>query len=81
MQREHKVKWIQEGSIAKELGIQPGDVLVSVNGQEIEDIFDYRYLVHDEEITVLVRKPDGEEWEFDIEKDYGECETRAGTGS
>ncbi len=31
------------GSIADELGIEPGDKLLSIDGQEIEDIFDYQF--------------------------------------
>ena len=69
---EHKIRTVEEGSIAEELGVESGDVLLSVNGTPIEDVFDYRYLTQDEELVVVVRKADGEEWELDIEKDYGE---------
>ena len=47
---EHIVKSIMPGSIAEELGIEPGDKLLSIDGQEIEDIFDYQFYVEDEEI-------------------------------
>lgn len=67
---QHVVKQIEYGSIAQEMGIEPGDCLVAVNGQEIQDIFDYRYLVQDDYIEVLVRKADGEEWLLEIDKDY-----------
>ena len=63
---------VEPGSIAEELELAPGDVLIAVNGQKIEDVFDYHYLIHDEYITVLVQKPNGEEWELEIEKDYDE---------
>ena len=69
---EHKIKEIIPGSIAEELELEAGDTLVSVNGQEIEDVFDYHYYMNDELVTVLVRKPDGEEWELEIEKEYEE---------
>lgn len=72
MKHEHRISKIETGSIAEELGIEPGDVLVSINDNEIEDVFDYHYYVNDEEILLLVRKADGEEWEFEIEKDYEE---------
>ena len=72
MGKEHIIDKIEPGSIAEELEIEAGDILISVNGQQIEDVFDYHYLVNDELITVIVRKPDGEEWELEIEKDYGE---------
>ena len=56
---QHVVKQIEYGSIAQEMGIEPGDCLVAVNGQEIQDIFDYRYLVQDDYIEVLVRRQTG----------------------
>ena len=34
---------IEQDSIAQELGIQAGDVLLAVNGQNVQDVFDYRY--------------------------------------
>ena len=59
---EHLIKEVYPGSIAEELEIEPGDVLLSINDQSIEDVFDYRYMIKDEYIEVLIRKPDGEEW-------------------
>jgi putative radical SAM enzyme (TIGR03279 family) len=70
--KEHKIDRIDPGSIAEEMEIEAGDVLISVNGKEIEDVFDYHYLIHDEYLVVVIRKPDGEEWELEIEKDYDE---------
>ena len=72
MEYLHKIESVDAGSIAEELGIEPGDVLVSVNGKKVEDIFDYRYLCDDEKLLVVVRKPDGDEWELEIEKDPDE---------
>ena len=68
----HIIKEIENGSIAEELELEPGDELISINGTVISDVLDYHYLIKDEELTVLIRKPDGEEWELDIEKDYEE---------
>ncbi len=70
--KAHIIKEIEIGSIAKELELAPGDELISINGTVIKDVLDYHYLIKDEELTVLIRKPDGEEWELDIEKDYDE---------
>ncbi len=67
---EHIIKEIEPGSIAEELELAPGDVVLSVNDQEIEDIFDYHYLINDEYLTMQVRKADGEEWELEIEKEF-----------
>ena len=72
MEHKHKISGVEPGSIADELGIGPGDLLLSVNDQLIEDVFDYHFLIHDEELVLLIEKPDGEEWELEIEKDYDE---------
>ncbi len=69
---EQVVSAVVPGSIAKEMGVEAGDVLVSVNGQEPKDVFDYRYLINEEKVVAVVRKQDGEEWELEIEKEYEE---------
>lgn len=68
----HKIKEVYPDSIAEELEIEPGDVLLAINDKEIEDVFDYRYLMKDEYVEVLIRKPDGGEWLLEIDKDYDE---------
>ncbi len=72
MKHEHIIKAVEPLSIAEELGIEAGDKLISINDNVIEDVFDYHYLVNDEELVVLIEKADGEEWELEIEKDYEE---------
>lgn len=67
-----KIKEIVKGSIAEEMEIEPGDVLVSINDKQIKDVFDYRFLCAEETVLVVIRKPDGEEWELEIEKDEDE---------
>lgn len=67
-----KISAIQSGSIAQELGIEPGDWLLSINDHEIKDVFDYRYLIADAEITVEIEKKNGEVWQLEIEKDETE---------
>lgn len=67
-----KIISVEEGSIADEMGIEPGDFLVSINDSKIKDIFDYMFLTEDENIQVLIRKRDGEEWLLEIEKDEDE---------
>ncbi|MBO5246475.1 MAG: DUF512 domain-containing protein [Eubacterium sp.] len=68
----HKIASIAPGSIAEELELEPGDVILQINDQEIEDIFDYHYLVEDEYLLMLVEKTNGEQWELEIEKEYEE---------
>ena len=69
MKKHNVIKTVEEDSIAEELGIEEGDILLDINGNEINDIIDYRYLIQNEYLTIGIRKPDGEEWEFEVEKD------------
>lgn len=57
------------GSIGDEAGIEPGDSLISINGEKITDIFDYRFLITEESLLLEILKRDGEVWELEIEKD------------
>ena len=66
----HIIDKVEPGSIAEELEIEPGDLLLKINNQTIKDVFDYHYLINDEFLTVLIQKPNNEEWELEIEKDY-----------
>lgn len=52
---EHVIKEVYPGSIAQEMEIEPGDILLSINHEVIEDVFDYRYLIKDEYIEVVIR--------------------------
>lgn len=69
---QHIVACVQQDSIAEEMGIEVGDELLEMNGNKIEDIFDYQYYIQDEYIEVLIKKPSGEEWLLEIDKDYEE---------
>ena len=55
------------GSIGEELELEPGDVLLTIDGEEIEDIFDYDYMTDSESFVLTVQKKNGEEWELEIE--------------
>ena len=70
--KKHVIYKIEPGSIAEELELEPGDTLLSINGNEMEDVFDYHYLINDDYLVLLVLKKNGEEWELEIEKDYNE---------
>lgn len=68
----HGIRKVLEGSIAQEMEMEAGDRLLAINGKEIQDIFDYQYLVQEDYIEVLVEKADGEEWLLEIDKEYEE---------
>ncbi len=69
---EHVIAKIEPGSIAEEMGLEPGDQIVSINGTQIEDVFDYRFLIQDEHLDVVVLTKDNEECLLDIDKEESE---------
>lgn len=68
-EKGHIISRVEPGSIGEELSLEPGDRLLAVNGEEVEDIFDYEYYVESPSVTLLVEKASGEEWELEIEND------------
>lgn len=70
--KEHKIVGVEEGSIAEEMSLEIGDTLLWINGQNIEDVFDYQYVLADEIVEIGIRKKSGEEWILEIEKEYSE---------
>lgn len=64
-----RIKAVYENSIAAELGLEPGDELLAINGEEIHDVLDYRYLVNDELLTLTVKTRQGSVEEVELEKD------------
>lgn len=70
--KNHIISKVLPGSIGEELELEVGDILMEINHQSIEDVFDYRYLLNDEYIELLIQKANGELWELDVEKGYDE---------
>ena len=68
----HVIRRVLPGSIAEEMGLEPGDRIMSVDGTEIEDIFDYQFLIQDTYIEVRVKTKDNEDCLLEIDKDFDE---------
>lgn len=67
-----RIMGVAAGSIAEEVGIAAGDVLQGIDGHPIMDLLDYQYYSQDQNISLEIKKPDGEDWLIEIEKDEGE---------
>ena len=63
---------VYKDSIADEIGIEVDDILLSVNGEKVEDIIQYKFLISDEYIELEIQKKDGKIYLYEIEKDYDE---------
>ena len=61
---------VYKDSIAEELGREVGDLLISINGEPIHDIIEYRFLLSDEYLEVEIQKQNREVYIYEIEKDY-----------
>ena len=61
---------VYKGSIADEIGIEVGDLLISINEQEIHDIIEYKFLMSDEYIELEIQKINGQIYIYEIEKEY-----------
>lgn len=57
-------------SIGEELGVEPGDRLVKINGQAPRDLIDYRFLCADEVLTLDILDSQGTHHSVELEKDY-----------
>jgi len=69
---ENKIINIKKNSIADELGIGNGDVLISIDNKPIEDVIDYKYMISDEYIEMRIKKESGDIHDFEIEKNIDE---------
>ena len=62
-----KITSVEQGSRAYKQGIAPGDVLVAINGNEINDVLDYRFYLTEKKVEVLLLR-DNEEYRVLITK-------------
>ncbi len=49
----------------------PGDALLSINGQRILDVLDYKFYAYDRELELVLRRPDGTEYSLHVHKAEG----------
>ncbi len=60
-------------SLADELELAAGDRIVRVNGRQVRDYLDFRFQTAGEtEMTLLVKKANGESWEIELDREEGE---------
>ncbi len=57
---KNMISKIYKKSIAEEVGIEVGDQLLKINGNEIEDIIEYKYYLADEYLEIEILKVNGE---------------------
>ena len=67
-----KIKSVDPGSPAYYAGIRAGDTLLTVNGQRIVDVLDYKFYTYDPRLTLELTGADGTHVRLHINKGEGE---------
>ncbi len=62
------ISGVEKNGVAWKKGILPGETLVSINGQEIQDILDYRFYETAARLTLLIKGKDGALREIAVRK-------------
>jgi putative radical SAM enzyme (TIGR03279 family) len=70
--RPARITAVLPDSIAADIGFEPGDALVAINGQQPRDLIDYRFLCADEDLTLEVLDAQGKPHQVELEKDIDE---------
>ena len=66
------VAQVEAASLGEELGIVPGDRIITINNREIEDLIDYNFQIADQDLEIELEKASGEVWVLEVEKDWDE---------
>ncbi len=69
-QADRTIEYVEPNSLAEAAGLEKGDILLKINGEEPLDILEYRYLISEYEIELLVEKKNGSVEIITIENDY-----------
>lgn len=65
-----KISKVLANSIAEEIGFEPGDAIISINGIKPRDLIDYKFICSDELLELEVLDARGKIHNIEIEKDY-----------
>ncbi len=71
-QHSRRIECVIPDSIAEEIGAVPGDILLSIDGREVADVFDYRMRELSERLTLELQHEDGTRSSIEVEKDEDE---------
>ncbi|MDN5331614.1 MAG: hypothetical protein PWP45_839 [Tepidanaerobacteraceae bacterium] len=66
------IKEVKKGSLAEKAGLKKDDEILEINGRDIKDILDYKFLITDEILNIRVKTKEGQERILTIEKDFDE---------
>lgn len=67
----HRIVEIEQGSIADQCGLRPGDLLLTINGEKVVDQIDYQFLTAQEKLVMEIQSGEND-YEIALEKDENE---------
>jgi putative radical SAM enzyme (TIGR03279 family) len=60
---------VEPGSLADEIGLEPGDQLIAINGHPLRDIIDVQFYSAEETLELVLARA-GDQWSMEVERDY-----------
>ena len=66
------VSGVEPDSIAQDLELEQGDIILSIDDYEMKDLIDYEFCCKSEELVLSIQRKNGELEDIEIEKDYDE---------
>ncbi len=63
---------VKKKSIAEKMGIKSGDKILSINGAEMVDVFDYDFYTTEEDVTMVLEDAQGNQRTVNIQKEQYE---------
>ncbi len=66
-----QISGIEPGSVAEAIGLRPGDELLAINGEPVEDVIDVQFYGAEEQLTLSIRRK-GEIRQFEAERAYNQ---------
>ena len=67
-----EIESVEDSSIAEEIGFEPGDAIISINGKKPRDLIDYQILISEEILEISVLDKNKTIHNISIEKDLDE---------
>ncbi len=64
-----KIINVEPGSPSAQKGVCPGDTLLEINGNIINDVLDYRFYLTEKKLNILIERQDGKKKKIRIKKD------------